>query len=107
MKNLTKRYYKITEVAALFAVEEHTLRYYETEFPTLLIPKRDKGGRRIYTPDDIRMVAQILKLKAEGLKLEDIGEELLTLPTRQMEVRKLIGKLQEMRAFLEALKREL
>jgi DNA-binding transcriptional MerR regulator len=107
MDDLTKRYYTIREVAAMFTVRESQLRYYEREFP-MLNPKRNHAKDRVYTPEDIALLRRIFDLvKTNGLKIEAAREVLKTQPARQSEARQLVSKLQEIRAFLEELKKRL
>jgi DNA-binding transcriptional MerR regulator len=58
---LTKLYYSISEVARIAEVEQHVLRYWESQFPQLR-PRRKSGGRRLYRPDDIKVVLYVKHL---------------------------------------------
>lgn len=65
-----KRYYNISEVAAMIDVETSTLRYWEKEFP-LLSPRRNVKGKRFYTDEDVedvRMVHYLLKQRNLTIK---------------------------------------
>ncbi len=107
MEDLTKRYYTIREVAAMFTVRESQLRYYEREFP-MLNPKRNRTDDRVYTQEDIALLRQIFELvKTKGLKLEAAREVLQARPARQSEARQLIEKLEEIKTFLQELKDKL
>ena len=68
-KNI-KLYYSIKEVAAMFDINESTLRYWESEFPQLR-PKTQTGTKiRQYTEKDIEQVKLIYNLiKVKGLKI--------------------------------------
>lgn len=55
----------IRAAARLTGVEEHTLRYWEREFPEYLNPSRTVGGQRRYAPNDLRAVLHIRKLLHE------------------------------------------
>ncbi len=55
---ITKLYYSISEVADMFGVEPHVLRYWESEFRHLA-PKKNRAGRRIYRQSDIRTLKKI------------------------------------------------
>ena len=59
-----KRYYTISEVARMTALEPYVLRYWEKEFPNLK-PKKNRGGSRQYTARDIEIVNQIKHLRTE------------------------------------------
>ena len=68
-KNI-KLYYSIKEVAAMFDINESTLRYWESEFPQLR-PKTQNGTKiRQYTDKDIEQLKVIYNLvKVRGFKL--------------------------------------
>ncbi|MDT3387981.1 MAG: MerR family transcriptional regulator [Bacteroidota bacterium] len=65
-----KLYYSIKEVANMIGVNESTLRYWETEFPTLK-PKTLEGTKvRQYTDKDIEEIRTIHNLvKVRGFKI--------------------------------------
>lgn len=76
MGDIGKRYYKIREVAELLDLPLSTLRYWEKRF-TIIKPRRNEGGRRLYTPSDlekIRMVAYLVRDR--GLHLEAAEEQI-------------------------------
>jgi DNA-binding transcriptional MerR regulator len=67
-KNL-KLYYSIKEVATKFNINESTLRYWETTFPTLR-PKTTVKNIRQYTESDIAQIRIIYNLvKIRGFKI--------------------------------------
>lgn len=67
-KNL-KLYYSISEVAAMFDVNESLLRFWEKEFPQLN-PKKGGRGIRQYRQEDIETVKLIYHLvKERGMTL--------------------------------------
>ena len=61
MAILDKRRYKISEVSEIVDVPIHVLRQWESRF-TQLKPKRDRGNRRYYMPEDIEIVRRIKQL---------------------------------------------
>lgn len=64
-----KRYYKIKEVSEMLDLPASTLRFWESQFPTLN-PKRNAGGTRFYTANDIESLRLINYLiKDKGLKI--------------------------------------
>jgi DNA-binding transcriptional MerR regulator len=68
-KNL-KLYYSIKEVAAMFGLNESTLRYWETEFPYLKPKTTGSAKVRQYTDKDIEQIRLIYNLvKVRGFKL--------------------------------------
>lgn len=64
-----KLYYSISEVAAMFDVNESLLRFWEKEFPQLN-PKKGGRGIRQYRKEDIETVKLIYHLvKERGMTL--------------------------------------
>ena len=75
-RDLDKRYYRIREVAALVELPASTLRYWESQF-TIIKPRRNSHGTRLYTPDDIEVIRMIRYLvKEKGLKIEAAQEQI-------------------------------
>jgi DNA-binding transcriptional MerR regulator len=69
-KQLTKLYYTIGEVAAMFNVNSSLIRFWEKEFG-LIHPKKNKKGNRLYTADNIELFNKIYQLvKTNGYTLE-------------------------------------
>ena len=63
--------WSIGELAGRFDLETHVLRHWEDV--GLLLPARDSAGRRRYGRDELVRVAVILRSKAAGMSLEQIG----------------------------------
>lgn len=61
----------VGELARRFDLPTHVLRHWEDE--GLLEPVRDASGYRRYGPDDLTRVAVILRSKAAGMSLEQVG----------------------------------
>lgn len=69
-KQLTKLYYTIGEVAVMFNVNASLIRFWEKEF-TIIQPKKNKKGNRLFTPKDILNFNKIYNLvKEQGFTLE-------------------------------------
>ncbi len=65
-----KMYYSISEVAQMTGLEAYVLRYWEKEF-SMLKPKKNRGGNRVYTRKDIELVNRIKHLRhIEKLTIE-------------------------------------
>jgi len=74
--NLTKRYYKIGEVAKIFNVATSLIRYWEGEFPQLT-PLKNSSGVRRYTKEDVILFGQIYELvKIKGYKIDGAKKSL-------------------------------
>ena len=56
-----KLYRPISEVAELVGVKPHVLRYWETQF-SMLRPKKNRAGNRMYRPDEVKMLLRIKDL---------------------------------------------
>ncbi len=69
-KQLTKLYYTIGEVSTMFNVNTSLIRFWEKEF-TIIQPKKNKKGNRLFTPKDIINFNKIYNLvKEQGFTLE-------------------------------------
>lgn len=57
----SKLYRSISEVAELVGVKQHVLRYWETQF-SMLRPRKNRAGNRMYRPDEIKLLLHIREL---------------------------------------------
>lgn len=102
-----KRYYSISEVAELFDISKSQIRFWESEFDFLRPHKNSKGDRR-FTPDNIKQLQVIHHLlKEKGFTLDGAKRELKEMKARQKQQEAVVGRLKEIRDFLEGLKEEL
>ena len=62
----------IGQVAERTGLSVHTLRFYEKAGIFLTPPRRDPGGRRVYTEDDIGWLTLCTILRAADMSLDDI-----------------------------------
>lgn len=97
---IKKLYYSIGEVSEMTELEQHVLRYWESEFEQLK-PRKNRAGRRVYTEEDIAMVRRVhYLLKDEKYTIEGAKQVL----DRQSEMddaeKSLKDDLIEMRSFL-------
>lgn len=58
---MKKLYYSISEVCEIINEEQHILRYWEKEFD-IIKPRKNRGGNRIYSPDDLEIIKIIQQL---------------------------------------------
>jgi DNA-binding transcriptional MerR regulator len=65
-----KLYYSISEVCSMTGLEQHVLRYWESEFPQLR-PKKNRSGNRAYRTKEIKIIRYIKYL---------LYEEMYTIP---------------------------
>ncbi len=95
-----KQYYKIGEVAKAFGVNTSLIRFWEKEF-TLIKPKKNKKGNRLFRPEDIKNLQLIYHLvKEKGFTLDGAKKKLKEKP-------KAIKSNHEIIARLEGIKSEL
>jgi DNA-binding transcriptional MerR regulator len=57
----SKLYRSISEVSDMVGVKPHVLRYWETQF-SMLRPKKNRAGNRMYRPDEVRLLLHIKEL---------------------------------------------
>ena len=57
----SKLYRPISEVADVVGVKPHVLRYWETQF-SMLRPKKNRAGNRMYRPDEVKLLVKIKEL---------------------------------------------
>ncbi len=68
--SLTKLYYTIGEVAEMFKVNTSLIRFWEKEF-SIINPKKNKKGNRLFTVKDIENFNRIFELvKVNGYTLD-------------------------------------
>ena len=65
-------YYTIRQMARMFGVTEHTLRFYTDQ--GLLPCTRDSGNRRVFDEESVNWMQGIICLKGCGASIEDIRE---------------------------------
>ena len=56
-----KLYRSISEVSDLLGVKAHVLRYWESQF-SMLRPKKNRAGNRMYRPEEVRLLLRIKEL---------------------------------------------
>jgi DNA-binding transcriptional MerR regulator len=62
----------ISQVAERTGLSVHALRFYENEGIMVLPVRRDSGGRRVYTQQDLEWLDMCVLLRASGMPLPDI-----------------------------------
>ncbi|MDE6436764.1 MAG: MerR family transcriptional regulator [Muribaculaceae bacterium] len=103
MDSLDKKFYRIGDVAEMLELPQPTLRFWEKEFSELR-PRRNAGGTRLYTPNDVEIVRLIKFLvKDKGLTLDGAREHLRRNRRNLDRTHRAITRLQEIRARLVAL----
>ncbi len=83
---MKKLYYSISEISKIVDEESHILRYWEKEFSELR-PKKNKGGNRIYSENDVKTILTIQKLiRDEKLSLKDAKIKIKTISNLELEL---------------------
>lgn len=105
---LTKLYYSIGEVAAIFEVNASLIRFWEKEF-TIIQPKKNKKGNRLFTVKDIEHFNKIYQLvKMEGYTLDGAKKALKSKDSVELSNsvsnEQVIRRLEAIKAQLLALK---
>lgn len=101
-----KQFYSIGEVAAMFEVNETTLRFWEKEFPQIAPQKMGKARR--YTKADVEQVRLVHGLvKVRGLKIAAARELLKKNKTGMAQTVEVVDRLRKVKAELQTLREEL
>jgi DNA-binding transcriptional MerR regulator len=108
-----KLYYSIGEVSRLLNIDQHVLRYWETEFKELN-PRKRKNGKRMYREGDletIRLIRRLLheeRYTIEGARRRlqsEVKRKSITADLFDGDQKELIKVLKSIRRELEELRR--
>ncbi|AFD07140.1 MerR family transcriptional regulator [Solitalea canadensis] len=106
-REITKLYYTIGEVAALFNVNTSLIRFWEKEFD-ILQPKKNKKGNRLFSPEDLENLRIIYHLvKEKGYTLQGAKDYLKGNKNVETDKQKVIESLTSLKSFLLKLGDEL
>ena len=101
MDTTEKLYHTIGEVAARFGVNVSLIRFWTNEFSRFLKPKTNKKGNRLYTVQDIEVIARIYDLvKVRGFTLSGAKDELNKKSDIQDTKKEQITKLLQLKQWL-------
>jgi DNA-binding transcriptional MerR regulator len=104
---IEKLYYTIGEVAEIFNVNASLIRYWEKEF-TVLKPKKNKKGNRLFTKKDIDNLHLIYHLvKEKGMTLTGAKLKLKENKEDTVNTFEVIKVLQELKEQLIEIKDQL
>ena len=99
-REITKMYYSMGEVAAMFDVNQSLLRFYEKEFP-ILQPKKNKKGNRLFTGEDIENLKIIFNLiRDKGYTLNGAKDYLRNNTGDVKDTQRVIDSLENIKKFL-------
>lgn len=103
----SKLYYSIGEVSEMFKVNSSLIRFWEKEF-SIIKPKKNKKGNRLFTKKDIDNLHLIYHLvKERGYTLEGAKKKLRENKTETANEAEMVKSLKKIRSFLLELKEEL
>ena len=102
-----KRYYKIGEVAKAFGVNASLIRFWEKEF-SIIKPKKNAKGNRMFTPEDIKNFKIIFNLvKERGFTLDGAKQKLKVNSDKIVKNTDIISKLEAVKSELIKIKNQL
>ena len=108
INNHLKLFYSISEVAHKFGVNESLLRYWEKEFPDLIMPKKAGGNIRQYRKEDIENIRLIYHLvKEKGMTLAGAKQRLKQNKETLVNTADIVERLMKVRDELVAMRKEL
>ncbi len=106
-KEIEKRYYSIGEVAKMFNVSTSLIRFWENEFD-IIQPKKNHKGTRSFTKKDIEHLKIIQHLiKEKRYTHEGAKKQLRSSKDDTVKKLKVVESLQEIKAFLLAMKKNI
>ena len=70
---MTEYFMPISELSKKLDIPAHTLRFWEKEFPTLIVPVTGAGGRRFYRQETVDKIFLLKKhLYADGYTIDGV-----------------------------------
>lgn len=106
-KPTEKLFYTIGEVASSLNVNISLIRFWEKEF-SILKPKKNKKGNRLFSKKDVYNLKLIFHLvKERGFTLEGARKKLKENKEDTINSIDIINRLKEIKKFLISLKQEL
>ncbi len=102
-----KRYYKIGEIAKAFGLNASLIRFWEKEF-SILQPKKNAKGDRLFTQEDVKNLQLIHHLvKEKGFTLEGAKAKMKIEKKKIFEKQEIINKLELVKRELIKIKNQL
>lgn len=101
-----KSYYTIGSVAEMFKVNQSLLRFWENEF-TILKPRKNGKGDRLFRPEDVKNLQLIYHLLRERKYTIEGAKDFLKNGKKAEEKFRMIESLKKMRAFLNEIRASL
>ena len=99
-REISKMYYTMGEVSAMFDVNQSLIRYYEKEFD-ILQPKKNKKGNRYFTPGDVENLKIIFHLiRDKGFTLAGAKEHLKKGGDEVKDTQSMVSTLESLKKLL-------
>jgi DNA-binding transcriptional MerR regulator len=99
-KPIEKLYYSIGEVAEIFGVNTSLIRFWEKEF-TIIKPKKNRKGNRMFTQKDLDNLRIIYHLvKERGFTLQGAKRKLRENRDDAMNETEVVSRLNSIKSFL-------
>jgi DNA-binding transcriptional MerR regulator len=106
-REVEKLYYSIGEVSKMFEVNASLIRFWEKEFD-IIKPKKNKKGNRLFTKRDVENLRIIYHLvKERGYTLQGAKDKLKDNKEDVAENVEMVKKLENIKSFLQELKKSL
>ena len=106
-KEITKLYYSIGEVAEMFDVNASLIRFWEKEF-SIIKPKKNKKGNRLFTQKDIDNLKKIYRLvKVQGYTLDGAKMALKSKDNTLVDNQEVIERLEQIKSELNKINSQL
>jgi DNA-binding transcriptional MerR regulator len=100
----SKLFYRIGEVSRISGLEQHVLRFWETEFPQIR-PDKGKSKQRLYSKKDLDAILQVKQLLyKEGYTIAGARKKLNGREEQDISEASIESAKQELREILEMLK---
>ena len=104
---ISKMYYTMGEVAAIFDVNQSLIRFYEKEFDVLQ-PKKNKKGNRYFTSEDIENLKLIFHLtRDKGYTLQGAKDYIKNNGNAGKDNIRIINSLENLKQFLTEVRDQL
>jgi DNA-binding transcriptional MerR regulator len=99
----SKQYYTMQEITSMFRVNHSLIRFWENEF-SILQPRKNKKGDRLFRPEDVKNLAIIYYLLRQKKYTIDGAKDYLKNKKKLLLQFEQIKKLETLKAFLLEIK---
>jgi len=106
-KEITKRYYSISEVAERFNVSQSLIRFWEKEFDNLRPTKNSKGDRRFTDKNIVQFKLIYHLLKEKGYTIKGAKQEIKENRAKYVMKQKVVERLEKLKSGMIDLKEEI